>query len=72
MNTPFDVVKSRVQNMEVGRAGKLPNAFRVLWDIQEREGMGAWYKGFRPKVLRLAPGGGILLALFELAKSSFG
>jgi len=70
MNTPFDVTKSRVQNMEVGRAGKLPNPFVVLADVARKEGLWAWYKGFKPKAMRLAPGGGILLAIFEQAKAS--
>ncbi|KFY97985.1 hypothetical protein V500_01839 [Pseudogymnoascus sp. VKM F-4518 (FW-2643)] len=71
LNTPFDVVKSRVQNMETKRNSKVPNTFIVLADIARREGVSAWYKGFKPKVLRLAPGGGILLALFEQAKATF-
>ena len=71
LNSPFDVVKSRAQNMETKRNSKVPNTFRVLADIARREGVSAWYKGFKPKVLRLAPGGGILLALFEQAKATF-
>ncbi|KFY64760.1 hypothetical protein V496_03047 [Pseudogymnoascus sp. VKM F-4515 (FW-2607)] len=74
LNTPFDVVKSRVQNIESNRNNrnsKVPNTFRVLADIAHKEGVSAWYKGFKPKVLRLAPGGGILLALFEQAKAAF-
>lgn len=31
--------------------------------------MGALYKGFTPKVLRLGPGGGILLVVFEVVTS---
>lgn len=33
------------------------------------EGPAALYKGFVPKVLRLAPGGGIMLLVVELANS---
>lgn len=34
--------------------------------IAKEEGFGALYKGFLPKVMRLGPGGGILLVVFEL------
>jgi solute carrier family 25 2-oxodicarboxylate transporter 21 len=32
--------------------------------VFREEGFGALYKGFLPKVLRLGPGGGILLVVF--------
>jgi solute carrier family 25 2-oxodicarboxylate transporter 21 len=32
--------------------------------VAKEEGFGALYKGFIPKVLRLGPGGGILLVVF--------
>lgn len=35
------------------------------------EGMGALYKGFAPKVLRLAPGGGVLLLVVEFTLGVF-
>jgi hypothetical protein len=57
--------------MEVARGAKLPNPFVVMANIARTEGVGAWFKGFKPKAMRLAPGGGILLAIFEQAKSSF-
>ncbi|KAJ3188067.1 hypothetical protein HK101_009237, partial [Irineochytrium annulatum] len=65
LNTPFDVVKSRVQ-------GQMVQPFKYNWavpaiaTIAKEEGVGALYKGFVPKVLRLGPGGGILLVVFEL------
>lgn len=33
--------------------------------VAKEEGMSALYKGFVPKVLRLGPGGGILLVVFD-------
>ncbi len=33
--------------------------------VAREEGFRALYKGFVPKVLRLGPGGGILLVVFE-------
>jgi len=65
LNNPFDVVKSRVQNT-------LPHQTRVyswtipgLARIASNEGLAALYKGFVPKVLRLGPGGGVMLVAFD-------
>jgi len=65
-NTPFDVVKSRIQNSPkvAGSVPKYNWAVPALGTIMREEGFGALYKGFLPKVLRLGPGGGILLVVF--------
>ncbi len=66
LNTPFDVVKSRIQNT-VKVAGQTPK-YNWAWPgvamIAKEEGFSALYKGFIPKVLRLGPGGGILLVVY--------
>jgi solute carrier family 25 2-oxodicarboxylate transporter 21 len=66
LNTPFDVVKSRIQNAPKGSdlAKKYSWAWPSLAVVAREEGFGALYKGFLPKVLRLGPGGGILLVVF--------
>ncbi|OTA28874.1 hypothetical protein BTJ68_08413 [Hortaea werneckii EXF-2000] len=66
LNTPFDVVKSRIQNSpkQPGGVPKYGWAFGALGTVAKEEGFGALYKGFLPKVLRLGPGGGILLVVF--------
>lgn len=66
LNTPMDVVKSRIQNT-VKVAGQTPKynwAWPGIATIAKEEGFGALYKGFVPKVLRLGPGGGILLVVY--------
>jgi len=66
INTPMDVVKSRIQNT-VKVPGQVPKynwAWPALFTVAREEGIGALYKGFAPKVLRLGPGGGILLVVF--------
>ncbi|KAJ3115490.1 hypothetical protein HDU96_000586 [Phlyctochytrium bullatum] len=65
LNTPFDVVKSRVQG-QIAAPFKYNWAFPALATIAREEGFGALYKGFVPKVLRLGPGGGILLVVYEV------
>ncbi|KAI1178293.1 mitochondrial carrier domain-containing protein [Nemania sp. FL0916] len=66
LNTPMDVVKSRIQNTPKV-AGQIPKynwAWPACGTVMKEEGFGALYKGFLPKVLRLGPGGGILLVVF--------
>ena len=66
LNTPMDVVKSRIQNSPKvpGQTPKYNWAWPALATVAKEEGVGALYKGFIPKVLRLGPGGGILLVVF--------
>lgn len=66
LNTPMDVVKSRIQNSPrvPGMTPKYNWAWPALATVAKEEGVGALYKGFIPKVLRLGPGGGILLVVF--------
>ncbi|KKA19042.1 Mitochondrial 2-oxodicarboxylate carrier 1 [Rasamsonia emersonii CBS 393.64] len=66
LNTPMDVVKSRIQNSPKipGQVPKYNWAWPSVGLVFKEEGFGALYKGFIPKVLRLGPGGGILLVVF--------
>ncbi|KAJ5714184.1 uncharacterized protein N7483_011365 [Penicillium malachiteum] len=66
LNTPMDVVKSRIQNTTkvAGQTPKYNWAWPAVGTVMKEEGFGALYKGFIPKVLRLGPGGGILLVVF--------
>lgn len=62
----FDVIKSRIQNT-TKVAGVIPKYNWTLPSVAlvvKEEGFTALYKGFLPKVLRLGPGGGILLVVF--------
>lgn len=66
LNTPMDVVKSRIQNSPK-IAGSIPKynwAWPAVGTVMKEEGFSALYKGFLPKVLRLGPGGGILLVVY--------
>ncbi|KAI6024378.1 mitochondrial carrier [Pisolithus marmoratus] len=72
LNTPY-VVKSRIQG-----ASKVPGVipkynwtYPALVTIFREEGPAALYKGFAPKVLRLAPGGGVLLLVVEFTLNVF-
>ena len=73
LNTPMDVVKSRIQNSPriPGQAPKYNWAWPAVGTVLREEGFGALYKGFLPKVLRLGPGGGILLVVFTSVTDFF-
>lgn len=64
----FDVVKSRIQNTTrvPGVVPKYNWTLPSVALVAREEGFGALYKGFIPKVLRLGPGGGILLVVFTM------
>ncbi|KAF8127702.1 mitochondrial carrier [Boletus edulis] len=73
LNTPFDVVKSRIQGATKapGTVPKYNWTYPALLTIMREEGPTALYKGFVPKVLRLAPGGGVLLLVVEFTLGVF-
>jgi solute carrier family 25 2-oxodicarboxylate transporter 21 len=69
LNTPFDTAKTRIQNqgalLKPGQVPKYGWTLSACKTIYQEEGALALYKGFLPKVLRLGPGGGILLVVFK-------
>ncbi|KAI5968243.1 hypothetical protein CANMA_002459 [Candida margitis] len=67
LNTPFDVVKSRIQ----AGSARYKWTYPSLAIVYKEEGFAALYKGFIPKVLRLGPGGGILLVVFTACMDFF-
>ncbi|TIA87944.1 hypothetical protein E3P99_02885 [Wallemia hederae] len=67
LNTPFDVVKSRIQGT-VKVPGVTPKynwTYPSLLLVAREEGVKALFKGFIPKATRLGPGGGILLLVVD-------
>lgn len=69
VNNPFDVVVSRKRNVLPGEATPYRWSLQSLSLIAKEEGFGALYKGFGPKVLRLGPGGGIMIMAFDLCEA---
>lgn len=63
LNTPFDVVKSRMQNTQARGVGNWTLPSLAL--MYREEGFRALYRGYVPRILRLGPGGGIMLVAFE-------
>ncbi|CAG2220630.1 ODC [Mytilus edulis] len=76
INIPFDVAKSRIQGPQpVPGQIKYSSCFATMLTIYREEGYLALYKGLLPKVLRLGPGGAIMLLVnehaFEWMKNNF-
>eukprot|EP00735_Rhodelphis_limneticus_P005706 TRINITY_DN1767_c0_g1::TRINITY_DN1767_c0_g1_i1::g.25239::m.25239 TRINITY_DN1767_c0_g1::TRINITY_DN1767_c0_g1_i1::g.25239 ORF type:complete len:306 (+),score=44.48,sp/Q99297/ODC2_YEAST/44.95/5e-77,Mito_carr/PF00153.22/1.4e-27,Mito_carr/PF00153.22/1.1e-17,Mito_carr/PF00153.22/8.1e-20 TRINITY_DN1767_c0_g1_i1:53-919(+) len=67
MNTPLDVVKSRQQNALPGSAieAKYKNPYKSLVIIYREEGTKSLWKGLTPRLMRLGPGGGIMIVAFD-------
>ncbi|XP_011059760.1 PREDICTED: mitochondrial 2-oxodicarboxylate carrier isoform X2 [Acromyrmex echinatior] len=63
LNIPFDVAKSRIQGSQDGTQYK--GTLNTIHIIYKREGFRALYKGLVPKVLRLGPGGAIMLVVYD-------
>eukprot|EP00094_Tigriopus_californicus_P013257 TCALIF_12821-PA protein Name:"Similar to Slc25a21 Mitochondrial 2-oxodicarboxylate carrier (Rattus norvegicus)" AED:0.07 eAED:0.07 QI:0/0/0/0.75/1/0.5/4/0/283 len=61
-NIPFDVAKSRIQGPQP-EPGKIAyrGTFRTIGMVYSKEGFAALYKGLVPKIMRLGPGGAIML-----------
>lgn len=72
VNTPFDVIKTRMQNLSAQKQ-IAPHLYRDIplnpvllgMHIIRIEGWKALWKGFVPKVVRLGPGGGVLLFVYD-------
>ncbi|XP_070179782.1 mitochondrial 2-oxodicarboxylate carrier-like [Littorina saxatilis] len=65
VNIPFDVAKSRIQGPQPPEGIKYRTCFQTLSLVYKEEGYFALYKGLLPKILRLGPGGAIMLLVYE-------
>lgn len=63
LNTPFDVVKTRMQDctQKVPYNGISPSLRRIATE----EGVSALYKGIKPRVFRLGLGGGVMIVAYD-------
>ncbi|GFO35428.1 mitochondrial 2-oxodicarboxylate carrier [Plakobranchus ocellatus] len=68
INIPFDVAKSRIQGPQpTPGLIKYKGCFQTIALVYREEGFFALYKGLIPKMLRLGPGGAIMLLVYEAA-----
>ena len=68
INIPWDVAKSRIQGPQP-EAGvvKYKSTLQTMRLVVKEEGVLTLYRGLLPKVLRLGPGGAIMLVVYENA-----
>ncbi|CAH1371204.1 unnamed protein product [Tenebrio molitor] len=70
INIPFDVAKSRIQGPQpVPGQIKYRSTLNSVVIVYREEGFRALYKGLLPKVLRLGPGGAIMLVVYDYMHS---
>ncbi|KAK1123850.1 hypothetical protein K0M31_008538 [Melipona bicolor] len=67
MNIPFDVAKSRIQGPQDPIQYK--GTLQTIYLVYQNEGFRALYKGLLPKILRLGPGGAIMLIVYDKMKA---
>jgi len=65
VNIPFDVAKSRIQGPQPVGKEVYRGTARVIARVYREEGFLALYKGIVPKIMRLGPGGAIMLLVYE-------
>ncbi|KAI4899475.1 hypothetical protein NFI96_027762 [Prochilodus magdalenae] len=66
VNIPFDVAKSRIQGPQpVSGEIKYRSCFQTMALVYREEGYLALYKGLIPKIMRLGPGGAVMLLVYE-------
>jgi len=66
VNIPFDVAKSRIQGPQpVPGEVKYRGCTKAILTIAKEEGVPALYKGLVPKLMRLGPGGAIMLVVYD-------
>lgn len=63
LNIPFDVAKSRIQGPQ--NDVKYNGTINTMIIIYKNEGPMALYKGLLPKIVRLGPGGAIMLVVYD-------
>uniref|UniRef100_A0A3P9IPZ5 Mitochondrial 2-oxodicarboxylate carrier n=1 Tax=Oryzias latipes TaxID=8090 RepID=A0A3P9IPZ5_ORYLA len=66
VNIPFDVAKSRIQGPQP-RPGQIKyrTCLQTMALVHREEGFLALYKGLVPKIMRLGPGGAVMLLVYE-------
>ncbi|XP_037690796.1 mitochondrial 2-oxodicarboxylate carrier isoform X6 [Choloepus didactylus] len=70
INIPFDVAKSRIQGPQpVPGEIKYRTCFKTMATVYQEEGFLALYKGLIPKIMRLGPGGAVMLLVYEYTYS---
>jgi solute carrier family 25 protein 39/40 len=67
LTSPFDVLKTRRQALVMSTApGQPTRVLRLLQQIVQTEGISALYAGMGPRIAKIAPACGIMIASYEV------
>ena len=67
LTSPFDVLKTRRQAIIMSHAGKTTATWPLVTEILRTEGISALYAGIMPRIAKIAPACGIMIACFEVS-----
>lgn len=67
ITSPFDVLKTRRQALLMSVSSGPTSTFPLLKQIMHTEGMSALYAGIGPRIAKIAPACGMMIACFEVS-----
>lgn len=65
ITSPFDVLKTRRQSLVMSSPGSITATFPLAANILRTEGISALYAGIMPRIAKIAPACGIMIACYE-------
>jgi len=68
---PFDVTKTRRQALTLSRNGAPVSTFPFIKDLIRTEGVAALFAGLTPRLAKIAPACGIMIASYEVSTLLF-
>jgi hypothetical protein len=71
LTSPFDVLKTRRQALVMSMPGQQTHVLPLLQQIVRTEGVTALFAGLGPRIAKIAPACGIMIASFEVRGSWF-
>lgn len=72
ITSPFDVLKTRRQAQIMSVTSGTTSTFPLLKQIIQTEGVSALYAGLGPRIAKIAPACGMMIACFEVRSGHFG
>lgn len=66
LTSPFDVLKTRGQALVMSMPGQRTSALSLLQEIVRTEGVSALFAGLSPRIAKIAPACGIMIACYEV------
>lgn len=71
LTSPFDVLKTRRQALVMSMPGQRTHALPLLRQMVLTEGVSALFAGLGPRIAKIAPACGIMIASYEVCSSLF-